>query len=86
MWCGTNIDDMPPNSIATSGEALRSLREGAGITARELAAAVGVSHSTIVRFEAGTREVADRTRERVIVALAQLASAKASAKAQGRAS
>ena len=65
---------MPTGDIAashdTGGAAIRALRTGAGLSLRQLAGAVGISHSHLVRFERGERDVSTETLTRLIHAIA----------------
>jgi predicted transcriptional regulator len=51
----------------------RRLREAAGLTLTEIAAAVGVDNSTISRYETGTRNVGKRHVEAYVEVLMRLA-------------
>ena len=65
---------MPTDNIAassdTGGAAIRALRTGAGLSARKLAGSVGISHSHLIRFERGERDVSTATLARLIQAIA----------------
>lgn len=50
-------------------EAFRAARVGAGLDIRPLASRVGLSHSTISRWERGEREIAESTYHQLIFEL-----------------
>jgi transcriptional regulator with XRE-family HTH domain len=58
--------------LASTGEA-QALRLGAGLSLREVAAAVGISHSNLWRWEAGQRTPRGRAALAWAVLLAELA-------------
>ncbi len=70
-----NVRFMRTDSEASSrnvpdGRILRTLREGAGLSARAVAQAAGISHSHLLRIESGERTAAPETMRRLIHALA----------------
>jgi DNA-binding transcriptional regulator YiaG len=56
-----------------SPEKRRAIREAAGVSRREVAAALGVAPETVWRYEAGTRQPRGPARERYIDLLEGLA-------------
>lgn len=64
---------MTTNYTPTSGAAVREKRIGAGISARALALKSGLSHTHLVRFESGERQVSETSLARIVTALAEMA-------------
>lgn len=54
-----------PEQAESLGRALRAMRESVGLSARETARRIGVTHTTLLRFESGDRIIAAETLARL---------------------
>lgn len=54
-----------PEEAITVGATMRAAREGAGLSLRETARRLGVTHATLSRFERGQRVVSAETLTRL---------------------
>lgn len=68
-----------PEEAQALGRVLRAMREGVGLSIRELASRVGITHSTLSRFERGERIVSAETLARIARVIADEIAAKRSA-------